>query len=144
VQAAGRGGTRLPLGRWLNVLSAAPLAKRRRQPPPGGLHRADLRGQPTAHRSSSVSLGGRVPSALRICVRWYLIARDVHEYCSSQARLSVTMCARHNPTEVADRASSVTTSLATPRLATSIAAVTYGRSAGNRCRSSTTITSAGV
>ena len=63
---------------------------------------------------------------------------------SSPARLSVAMCARHNPTEVADGASNVTTSPTTHRLHTQIAAVTYGRPIGNRCRSSTTITSTGV
>lgn len=54
------------------------------------------------------------------------------------------MCARHKPTDKADGASSVTTSPTTHRLATSIAAVTYGRPTGNRCRSSTTIRSTGV
>ena len=51
---------------------------------------------------------------------------------SSQARLSVTMCARHNPTDSADGASNVMTSPATPRLATSIAAVTYGNAEAYR------------
>ena len=63
---------------------------------------------------------------------------------SNQARLSVAMCARHNPTEVADGASNVTTSPTTDRLHTSIPAETYGRATGNRSRSTTTITSTGV
>ena len=45
---------------------------------------------------------------------------------SSQARLSVAMCARHNPTEVAEGASNVTTSPTTHRLHTQIAAVGSG------------------
>ncbi|MGW2975410.1 hypothetical protein [Streptomyces mirabilis] len=63
---------------------------------------------------------------------------------SSHGRLSVAACARHSPTEVADGASNVTTRPTTHRLATSIAAVRYGRPIGSRCRSSTTITSTGV
>ncbi|WP_242893222.1 hypothetical protein [Actinomadura litoris] len=45
---------------------------------------------------------------------------------SSQARLSVAVCARHNPTDNADGRSSVTTSPTTHRDATSIATMTYG------------------
>jgi hypothetical protein len=44
--------------------------------------------------------------------------------CSNQTRLSITMCVRHNPTEVADGASNVTTKPTSDRLNTSIPTVT--------------------
>ncbi|WP_231618547.1 hypothetical protein [Nonomuraea sp. SBT364] len=58
--------------------------------------------------------------------------------------MSHTVCARHSPADNAEGASSVTNKPTTHRLATSIAAVTYGRPIGSRCCSSTTSRSTDV
>ena len=62
---------------------------RGRQPVPVRLGRHHSAASQCAQRSSSSSVGGRVPYTLRIWDLWYLIDRPVQEYLANSARIDL-------------------------------------------------------